>query len=68
MIRSDDWISKLHHKEFVKPKLELKDFYWENGKMVMTKEYHIKRGSCCGGGCKECPFWPRYQKHNKNTN
>mgnify|MGYP003660715342 FL=1 len=48
-----------------KKKLDHKDFYLENGKMVLTEEYHIKRGSCCGGGCKHCPFWPQYVKLNK---
>ena len=33
--------------------------------MVMTEEYHKKRGSCCGSGCKHCPFWPQYIKMNK---
>ena len=41
------------------------DFYLENGKMVLTKKYHIKRGSCCGSGCKHCPFWPQHLKLNK---
>ena len=68
MIRSDDWISKLHYKELIKSKVEPKDFYLENGKMVMTEECHIKRGYCCGSECKECPFWPKYKKYNKNTN
>ena len=65
MNRKDDWISELHYKEFLKPKLQPKDFYWENGTMVMTEEYHIKRGSCCGNGCKYCPYVPQHQKMNK---
>tara|TARA_R110000744_G_scaffold223638_2_gene342384 strand:+ start:49 stop:261 length:213 start_codon:yes stop_codon:yes gene_type:complete len=65
MKRNDDWISELHYKEFIKPKLEQTDFYWEGGKMIMTEEYHTKRGSCCGNGCKHCPYWPPHQKNNK---
>ena len=65
MTRRDDWISELHYKEFLKPKLQPKDFYWENGSMVMTEEYHKKRGSCCGSGCRHCPFWPPHLKLNK---
>jgi len=65
MKRSDDWISELHYKEFVKPKLQPKDFYWESGNMVMTEEYHKKRGSCCGSGCKHCPFSPPHIKMNR---
>ena len=64
MRRSDDWISELHYKEFIKPQSEVDDFYWDKGKMVMTEKYHIKRGKCCGSGCKECPYWPTYQKGN----
>ena len=29
MNRRDDWITELHYKEFVKPKLQQDDFYWE---------------------------------------
>lgn len=65
MKRSDDWISELHYKEFVKPKFQPKDFYWEGGVMVMTEEYHKRRGSCCGSGCRHCPYSPPYVKLNK---
>ena len=65
MRRDDDWISELHYKEFTKPKLSGEDFYWKNGTMVMTEQYHKKRGSCCGNGCKHCPFSPPHLKMNK---
>jgi hypothetical protein len=32
------------------------DFYFENGFMVFTRSYHLKRGYCCGSGCRHCPF------------
>ena len=32
------------------------DFYFENGLMVMTEAYHIKRGYCCGSKCRHCPY------------
>ena len=33
------------------------DFYFnENGLMVMTAAYHLKRGFCCGNGCRHCPY------------
>jgi|TARA_R100001377_G_C3079658_1_gene71948 hypothetical protein len=66
MTRRDDWISELHHKEFIKPKLQLEDFYWEKGKMVMSEQYHKKRGYCCGNACKHCPYSPKNQKMNKD--
>mgnify|MGYP003627599564 FL=1 len=65
MRRSNDWISELHYKEFIKPKLQSDEFYWENGRMVMTEEYHKSRGACCGNGCKHCPYWPPHQKTSK---
>jgi len=33
------------------------DFYFnEQGLMVMTAQYHLKRGYCCKNGCKHCPY------------
>ncbi len=33
------------------------DYYFnDQGLMVFTKQYHLKRGFCCGNGCKHCPY------------
>jgi hypothetical protein len=24
--------------------------------MVFTEAYHLKRGICCGSGCRHCPY------------
>lgn len=32
------------------------DYYMENGFLVFTKWYHLKRGRCCGNGCRHCPY------------
>ena len=33
------------------------DYYInEEGFIVLTEVYHLKRGYCCGNGCKHCPF------------
>lgn len=33
------------------------DFYFEpGGLMVMTSAYLLRRGYCCGGGCRHCPY------------
>ncbi len=32
------------------------DYYFEDGKMVFTAAYHLKRGSCCGSSCRHCPY------------
>ena len=39
--------------------------YTENGRLVFTERYHIRRGHCCGSGCRHCPFLPRHQKFNQ---
>jgi hypothetical protein len=41
-------------------------YYLENGKVVFTPEYHLKRGDCCGSGCRHCPYIPVGIKGNKN--
>ena len=33
------------------------DFYFnEQGLMVFTEVYHLKRGYCCKNKCKHCPW------------
>ena len=33
------------------------DFYKEeHGYTVFTAWYHLKRGECCGNGCRHCPY------------
>ena len=33
------------------------DFTYNNeGQMVLTREYHLKRGYCCGNKCLHCPY------------
>ena len=37
--------------------IEGADFYYnEEGYIVLTAKYHLERGSCCGNGCRHCPF------------
>lgn len=36
---------------------EGEDFYYnEQGFFVFTEKYHVKKGYCCGNGCKHCPY------------
>ncbi len=36
---------------------EGEDYYFnQQGLMVMTEQYHLKRGYCCKSGCKHCPW------------
>ena len=39
----------------IKP-VEGEDYYIENGLLVMTEAYHLKRGFCCGSKCRHCPY------------
>ncbi|MGA2558248.1 MAG: DUF5522 domain-containing protein [Terracidiphilus sp.] len=32
------------------------DFYLENGNLVFTAAYHLRRGACCGNHCRHCPY------------
>ncbi len=31
------------------------------GLLVMTAVYHLRRGACCGAGCRHCPYPPEAQ-------
>ncbi len=40
-----------------KQNLEPEDFYTtQEGYIVFTEKYHLKRGYCCKSGCKHCPY------------
>ncbi len=33
------------------------DFYYSNdGYIIFTEKYHLKRGYCCKSNCKHCPY------------
>ncbi|MGD0914685.1 MAG: DUF5522 domain-containing protein [Terracidiphilus sp.] len=38
------------------PALEPEDYYFEGPNLVFTAAYLLKRGSCCGSGCRHCPY------------
>ena len=40
----------------VPPGLDPEDFYYEGPYLVFTAAYHLKRGNCCGSGCRHCPW------------
>lgn len=46
-----------------KKELDPEDYYYsKEGYIVFTEKYHLKRGYCCGSGCRHCP----YKKNNKD--
>lgn len=38
------------------PALSPEDYYMDGSFMVFTAAYHLKRGYCCGSGCRHCPY------------
>jgi hypothetical protein len=38
------------------PALDPEDYYIEGKNIVFTAAYHLKRGYCCGSGCRHCPY------------
>ncbi len=32
------------------------DYTIESGNYVFSSWYHLKRGECCGNGCRNCPY------------
>jgi hypothetical protein len=37
--------------------VEVTDFYYnEQGFVVLTRKFHVERGTCCGNGCRHCPY------------
>ena len=46
-----------NEKDFTKPKLEPDEYYLsEEGYIIFTEKYHLKRGYCCQSGCRHCPY------------
>lgn len=43
------------------------DFYYENGLIVLTEEFLLKRGKCCKGGCRHCPYEFNKKKNDEET-
>ncbi len=42
---------------FSSPKLDPEDFYYsEEGYIVFTEKYLLKRGYCCQNSCLHCPY------------
>jgi hypothetical protein len=42
------------------PRAETDNFYWENGFVVFKESFLIRKGSCCGSGCRHCPYEPKH--------
>ena len=42
--------------------IENVDYYMESERVIFTALTHINRGSCCGNGCRHCPYSPRHDR------
>ncbi len=48
--------------------VEGRDYYFENGLMILTAEFLLRRGYCCGNGCRNCPYYGDAARgHSKNV-
>jgi len=47
---------EIRAKDLTSAALVPEDFYYEDGLVVFTAVYHLKRGYCCNSGCRHCPF------------
>ncbi|MEP6924524.1 MAG: DUF5522 domain-containing protein [Pyrinomonadaceae bacterium] len=36
--------------------IEGRDYYFENGLMVLTAKFLLERGYCCDNNCRHCPY------------
>ncbi len=37
--------------------IEGEDYYLDkNGLLIFTEKYLFQRGTCCGNGCRHCPY------------
>jgi len=48
--------------------IEGEDYYFENGLMVLTACYLLRRGYCCEQGCRHCPYESSHKKAQKAQN
>ena len=64
LVKSSNQNKIMNNLEGGSQKLLPSDFYIENGIYVFTEEFHLRRGSCCGNGCRHCPFFPAHKKGN----
>jgi len=58
----DAWMGQQnadHHDD--EPLTEERDYVLERGRIVFTTDYLRRRGSCCGSGCRNCP-WDRSRR------
>lgn len=55
---NDFQITGINHATTFKelPVTHTYDYTIENHHWLFTSWYHLRRGSCCGNGCRNCPY------------
>ena len=41
--------------------------YLYTDKAILSREFLLKQGKCCGSGCQMCPYKPKHQKNAEKT-
>lgn len=41
------------------------DYIVEEGRVVFTALFHLRRGKCCGNSCRHCPYTKPCKKGNQ---
>ncbi len=59
----EDSQTKTKQEKFV----EGVDYYFENGYMVLTAHFLLKRGYCCNNGCRHCPYETQSKKVSNSS-
>lgn len=50
-------------------KFDPEDYYLtEEGFLVFTEQYHLKRGYCCQSNCRHCPYKDKSRQQNYSGN
>lgn len=54
----NDFIIKLEAERLIKEKINLQEdeYYFNQGNLVFTEQYHLRRGRCCKNSCLHCPY------------
>jgi hypothetical protein len=53
-----DWLNKFDKEDY---------YLSEEGYIVFTEKYHLKRGYCCQSGCRHCPWKEEKKKVAGNS-
>ena len=43
-MENEKWVEDVHY------------YFNEDGLVVLTRQYHLEKGFCCGNGCLHCPY------------